>query len=174
MGLGKVWQNVYVCGIGLFSYLTYLHFFLKIVEGNKHRSVNKTSRDKGGACANEKRKPCNRCRRSKLHLPRDTFIKVFVNKVILFIIYLFTSNWVWGRFAPISWVRFAPISWGNFATILGEPSQVSSYSKTLLELLMWHLFASLADRIHLKHSLLQFIVCQSVENMIQIISDMFC
>ena len=28
--------------------------FLKIVEGNKHRCVNKTSRDKGGACANEK------------------------------------------------------------------------------------------------------------------------
>ena len=59
MGLGKVWQNVYVCGIGLFSYLTYLHFKKKIVEGNKHRCVNKTSRDKGGACANEKRKRCN-------------------------------------------------------------------------------------------------------------------
>ena len=50
MGLGKVWQNVYVRGIGLFSYLTYLHFWKKIVEGNKHRCVNKTSRDKGGAC----------------------------------------------------------------------------------------------------------------------------
>ena len=110
----------------------------------------------------------------EITLPRDTFIQEFVKKVILFIIYLFTSNGVWGRFAPISWVRFAPISWGHFATILGEPSQVSSYSKTLLELLMWHLFASLADRIHLKHSLQQFIVCQSVENMIQIISDMFC
>ena len=34
--------------------------FLKIVEGNKHRCVNKTSRDKGGACANEKWKRCNR------------------------------------------------------------------------------------------------------------------
>ena len=49
-----------MCGIGLFSYLTYLHFKEKIVEGNKHRCVNKTSHDKGGACANEKRKRCNR------------------------------------------------------------------------------------------------------------------
>ena len=30
------------------------------MEGNKHRCVNKTSCDKGGACANEKRKRCNR------------------------------------------------------------------------------------------------------------------
>ena len=27
--LGKVWQNVYVCGIGLFSYLNYVSPFLK-------------------------------------------------------------------------------------------------------------------------------------------------
>ena len=27
LGLGKVWQNLYVCGIGLFSYLPYVHFF---------------------------------------------------------------------------------------------------------------------------------------------------
>ena len=32
----------------------------KIVEGIKHRCVNKTSRDKGGACANLKQKRCNR------------------------------------------------------------------------------------------------------------------
>ena len=42
----------YVCGIGLFSYLTYLHLRKKMVEGNKHRCVNKTSRDKAGACEN--------------------------------------------------------------------------------------------------------------------------
>ena len=30
------------------------------MEGKRHRCVNKTSRDKGGACANEKRKRCNR------------------------------------------------------------------------------------------------------------------
>ena len=34
-------------------------FEKKIVEGNKHRCVNETSRDKGGACANEKRKRYN-------------------------------------------------------------------------------------------------------------------
>ena len=50
----------YVCGIGLFSYLTYLHLRKKMVEGNKHRCVNKTSSDKGGACGNEKRKRCSR------------------------------------------------------------------------------------------------------------------
>ena len=49
-----------MCGSGLFSYLTYLHLFFLIVEGNKHRCVNKTSCNKGGAYANEKRKRCNR------------------------------------------------------------------------------------------------------------------
>ena len=45
-----------------FIFLPYVSPFLekKIVEGNKHRCVNKTSRDKGGACANQKRKRCNR------------------------------------------------------------------------------------------------------------------
>jgi len=45
-----------VCGIGIF--LPYVSPFLKkiIGEGNKHRCVNKTSRVKGGACANENRK----------------------------------------------------------------------------------------------------------------------
>jgi len=42
----------------------------KIVEGNKHRCVNKTSRDKGWACANEKRKRCNRIP-SDITLDRD-------------------------------------------------------------------------------------------------------
>jgi len=35
-------------------------FEKKNVEGNKHRCVNKISRVKGGVCANEKRKRCNR------------------------------------------------------------------------------------------------------------------
>jgi len=30
LGLGKVWQKLYVCGIGLFSYLTYVHFWKRI------------------------------------------------------------------------------------------------------------------------------------------------
>ena len=49
-----------MCGIGIF--LPYVSPFLKkiIGEGNKHRCVNKTSRVKGGACANENRKRCNR------------------------------------------------------------------------------------------------------------------
>jgi len=32
LGLGKVWQNLYVCGIGLLPYLTYDHFW-KILAG---------------------------------------------------------------------------------------------------------------------------------------------
>ena len=35
-------------------------FEKKIMENKKHKCVNKTSRDKGGACANEKRERCNR------------------------------------------------------------------------------------------------------------------
>jgi len=59
LGLGKVWQNLYVCGFGLFSYLTYVQFW-KILAGPYIIDfVNKTSRDKGGVCANEKRKRCN-------------------------------------------------------------------------------------------------------------------
>ena len=46
MGLGKVWQKLYVCGVGLFSYLTYVHFW------NNYAGryiVDKTSHDKGRA-----------------------------------------------------------------------------------------------------------------------------
>ena len=63
LSLGKVWQNLYACGIGLsklFSYLMYVHFW-KIHAGQYIIDfVNKTSHDKGGACATEKRKRCNR------------------------------------------------------------------------------------------------------------------
>ena len=45
LGLGKVWQKLYVCGIGLFSYLTYVHFWKFLAEGYIDDFVNKTSRD---------------------------------------------------------------------------------------------------------------------------------
>ena len=47
-----------ICVWYWFIFLPYVSPFLKknIVEGIKHRCVNKTSQDKGGACANEKRK----------------------------------------------------------------------------------------------------------------------
>ena len=46
------------------------------MEGNKHRFVNKTSRDKGGACANEKRKRCSRKLPSvEITLPQDMSLK---------------------------------------------------------------------------------------------------
>jgi len=38
--------------------ISILEFFF--VEGKYHGTINKTSRDKGGACANEKRKRWNR------------------------------------------------------------------------------------------------------------------
>ena len=45
-----------MCGIGLFSYLTYVHF-LNILTGPYIVDfVNKTSHDKGRASANEERK----------------------------------------------------------------------------------------------------------------------
>ena len=51
---------MYVCVVLVyFLNLRMSIFEKKIVEGNKHRCVNKTSRDKGAACANEKRKWCN-------------------------------------------------------------------------------------------------------------------
>jgi len=51
-----------ICVWYWFIFLPYISPFLKkkIVEGNKHICVIKTSSDKGGACANEKRKRCNR------------------------------------------------------------------------------------------------------------------
>ena len=51
-----------ICVWYWFIFLPYVSPFLKKknVEGNKHNCVNKTSRDKGGACANEKQKRCNR------------------------------------------------------------------------------------------------------------------
>jgi len=48
-------KSICVCGIGLFSYLTYFHFW-KFYAGQYIGD----SRDKGEACANEKRKRCNR------------------------------------------------------------------------------------------------------------------
>ena len=52
--------TIYVCNIGLFSYLCYVHFFFKFRIGQYIVDfVNKTSRDKGGDCVNEKRKRCN-------------------------------------------------------------------------------------------------------------------
>ena len=52
-------KSICVCVIGLFSYLTYVHFW-KILAGRYIVDfVNKTSCDKGGECANEKRKQCN-------------------------------------------------------------------------------------------------------------------
>ena len=59
MDLGKVWQNLYVCGIGLFSYLSYVYFWKFHAGRYIDDFVNKTSLDKGGACANEKLKRCN-------------------------------------------------------------------------------------------------------------------
>ena len=53
LGLVKVWQNLYVCGIGLFSYLTYVHFWKIHTVWYIVDIVNKTSRDKGGVCANQ-------------------------------------------------------------------------------------------------------------------------
>jgi len=52
---------MYMCVV-LVYFLTLLVsiFAKKNVQVNKHRCVNKTSRDKGEACANEKRKWCNR------------------------------------------------------------------------------------------------------------------
>ena len=32
LGLGKVWLNLYVCGIGFFSYLTYVHFWHHMIK----------------------------------------------------------------------------------------------------------------------------------------------
>ena len=49
-----------MCGIGLLSYLTYVHFLFFYAGRYICDFVNKTSRDKGGAYANEKRKWCNR------------------------------------------------------------------------------------------------------------------
>ena len=49
-----------MCGIGLFSYLTYVHFLKFHAAQYIGDFVNKTSCDKGGACTNEKRKRCNR------------------------------------------------------------------------------------------------------------------
>ena len=52
---------MYMCVVLVyFLTLRISSFGKKIVEGNKHRCVNKISRDNGGACANEKRKRCNR------------------------------------------------------------------------------------------------------------------
>ena len=66
-----------------FIFLPYVSPFLKkkIVEGNKHRCVNKTSRDKGGACANEKGKRCNRILSEiipsvEITLPRDLMCSI--------------------------------------------------------------------------------------------------
>ena len=52
---------MYMCVVLVYFLTLRISIFdKKVVEGNKHRCVNKTSRDKGGACANEKRKWCNR------------------------------------------------------------------------------------------------------------------
>jgi len=32
LGLSKVEQNIYVCGFGLFTYLTYDHFWKKLLD----------------------------------------------------------------------------------------------------------------------------------------------
>jgi len=45
LGLGKVWQKLYVCGIGLFSYLTYVHFWIFYAGRYIADFVSKTSRD---------------------------------------------------------------------------------------------------------------------------------
>jgi len=49
-----------ICVWYWFIFLRISIFEKVILEGNKHRCVNKTSHDKDGACANEKRKRCNR------------------------------------------------------------------------------------------------------------------
>ena len=54
----RVLPELHACGIGLLSYLTYVHFW-KFLAGYIVDFVNKTSHDKGGACPNEKRKQCN-------------------------------------------------------------------------------------------------------------------
>ena len=52
---------MYMCVVLVYFLTLRISIFAKqIVEGNKHRCVNKTSRDKGGECAKEKRKRCNR------------------------------------------------------------------------------------------------------------------
>ena len=52
---------MYMCVVLVYFLTLRISIFAnKIVEGNKHKCVNKTSCDKGGACANEKRKRCNR------------------------------------------------------------------------------------------------------------------
>jgi len=44
---------MYMCVVLVYFLTLRISIFeKKIVEGNKHRCVNKTSRDKGGACAN--------------------------------------------------------------------------------------------------------------------------
>ena len=52
---------MYMCVVLVYFLTLRISIFeKKIVEGNKHRCVIKTSSDKGGACANEKGKQCNR------------------------------------------------------------------------------------------------------------------
>ena len=46
-----------MCGIGLLSYLKYVHFCFFLTVQYIADFVNKTSRNKGGACSNEKREP---------------------------------------------------------------------------------------------------------------------
>ena len=51
---------MYMCVVLVYFLTLSISIFEKIiVEGNKHRCVNETSRDQGGACANEKRKRYN-------------------------------------------------------------------------------------------------------------------
>ena len=62
MGLGKVCQNLYVWGIGLFSYLTYVHFWKFSCWTIYHWlcKQNIMWQRWSGVCENEKRKRCNR------------------------------------------------------------------------------------------------------------------
>ena len=46
--------KIYVSGIGLFSNLTYVHFWKYHAGRYIGDFVNKTSRDKGGVCTNER------------------------------------------------------------------------------------------------------------------------
>ena len=46
-----------MCGIGLLSYLKYVHFCFFLTVQYIADFVNKKSRNKGGACSNEKREP---------------------------------------------------------------------------------------------------------------------
>ena len=52
-------MSLYVCGIGLFSCLTCVHFGNFVSGRYMVESVKNISRDDGGECRNEKGKRCN-------------------------------------------------------------------------------------------------------------------